>query len=114
MAENHLLDVAWGDHQWLHARPRCFELESGESVFQRRCTRCGRGFVVDLSSGARHAVHVSIFSFHRLHDEVTQRWLGELCPGERTPSDEHDRNRWIAELRIAWDRSRGKEDVDDE
>jgi hypothetical protein len=82
------MSATWGDHQWLQPRPRRFELESGESVFQRRCTRCGRGFVVDLSSGARHAVHASIFSFHRLHDEVTQRWLGEpvLASGRRRTS----------------------------
>jgi hypothetical protein len=98
--------VRWGDHHWLD-KPRHFHLESGQSIFQRRCVQCGRDFVIDESSGARHAVRVSIFSFHRLTDEVTQRWVGEACPGKRLPSNDVDREKEIAELRIQWDRSRG-------
>jgi hypothetical protein len=98
--------ATWGDHQWLQPTPRRLELESGGSVFHRRCTRCGRDFAIDRSTGVRHAIQVSIFSLHRLHDEVTQRWLAEGCPGERLPADEDDRKRRDAELRISWDRSR--------
>jgi hypothetical protein len=105
MANDDILN-AWGGHQWLQRRPRHFELESGESVFQRRCTQCGRDFVIDMPSGARHAVHVSIFSFHQLHDDVTQRWLGEPCPGERVLSDDGDRKKKVAELRVAKERRR--------
>lgn len=93
--------LEWGDHRWLQRRPRCFEFESGESVFQRRCTRCGRDFIVEHPSGTRYAVFVSIMSFQRLDDEVTRRWLSEPCPGKRLPSDDEDRKKRIEELRVA-------------
>jgi hypothetical protein len=105
MAENDS-STSWGSHQWLDRRPRHFELESGQSIFESRCTRCGRDFAVEISSGARYGIRASVFSFHRLHDEVTERWLSQPCPGERLQSDLHDKNRWIAELRISWTRSR--------
>jgi hypothetical protein len=94
--------AAWRDHQWVAGGPRQFDLESGQTVLQRRCSRCGRDFVVDLSSGAHHAIYVSIFSFYRLHDEVTQRWVGRPCPGKRLPADEDDRKKPVTELRITW------------
>jgi hypothetical protein len=109
LSQVHMSDDAqatWGDHQWFQPNPRRLELESGVSVFQRRCTRCGRDFLIDRSSGVRYAVHASIFSFHRLHDEVTQRWLNERCPGKRLPSDESDRQKRAAELRLSWQQSR--------
>jgi len=106
MAEDQPSDEGWGNHQWLDQSPRHFVLESGQIVFQRRCTRCGRDFVVDISSGARYAVQASIFSFHRLHEEVAQRWLGQLCPGARLTLDEDDRKKHIVELRISWERAR--------
>lgn len=93
--------LEWGDHCWLERRPRRFELESGESVFQRRCARCARDFVVRALSGSRCAVAVSILSFHRLEDEVTQRWLSEACPAKRLPSDDEDRTKIVEEFRIA-------------
>jgi hypothetical protein len=93
--------LMWGDHRWFQYRPRQLELVSGESIFQRHCTRCGRDFVIDMLSGARHAVWVSILSFYQLHDEVTERWVAELCPGKRLPSDDEDRNKQVAELGVA-------------
>jgi hypothetical protein len=97
--------VTGREHRWVLSGPRLFELKSGRSVFQTGCVRCGRDFVIDRSSGARHAVHVSIFSFHRLSDEVAQRWALEPCPGERLPSDDSDRKNRIAELQISWQQS---------
>ena len=61
--------------------------------------------MIDRSLGARQAVHVSIFSFHRLGDEVAQRWAVEPCPGARLPSDDSDRKNQIAELQISWQQS---------
>jgi hypothetical protein len=54
-----------------------------------------------MLSGTRHAVCVSISSFYQLHDEVTKRWVAELCPGKRLPSDDEDRNKEVAELEVA-------------
>jgi hypothetical protein len=58
--------------------------------------RCGRDIVTVLSSGSRHAVHVSMFCFYPLDDEVTERWLTEPCPGKRLPRDDDDRQRQVA------------------
>ncbi len=88
--------VTGREHRWVLSGPRLFELKSGRSVFQTGWVRYGRDFVIDRSSGARHAVHVSIFSFQRLSDEVAQRWAVEPCPGERLPSDDSDRKNQIA------------------
>jgi len=54
-----------------------------------------RDFVEDSASGERHAVYVSVFSFRRLPEPVTKRWLGELCPGEPLPNDIDLRRRLI-------------------
>ena len=94
------LYITWGDHQWFQRKARQLELVSGESVFQRRCMRCARDFVIDALSGARHAVAVSTFSFHPLQDKITQRWLAEPCPGLRLPGDDDDRELQVAELRV--------------
>ena len=98
MANEKVLE--WGGHQCLQRRPRHLELESSQSVFQRGCTRCGRDFVIEVSSGDRSAVVVSILSFQRL-DEITRRWLSESCPGKRLPGDDADRTKRIKELRVA-------------
>ena len=94
--------ATWDDHRWFQPSPRRLELERGDSVFQRRCTRCARDFLVDRSSGLRYAVYIAAFSFHQLEDEVTQRWLSERCPGKRLPSDDLDRQKRATELRISW------------
>jgi hypothetical protein len=60
---------------------------------QHHCSRCGRDIVTVLSSGARHAAYTSVLCFYRLDDEVTRRWLSELCAGARLASDEEDRKK---------------------
>jgi hypothetical protein len=80
MTNDDLFHAGWGDHQWVQAHARLIKIESGEAIFQHRCTRCGRDFITLLSSGRRYAVGVSMFSFHQLDDEVSQRWLGQQCP----------------------------------
>jgi hypothetical protein len=88
---NDTLDGTSGKHQWLERREPHFKNELGEAVIQHQCERCGRDIVTVLSSGSRHAVHVSIFCFYTLDDEVTARWLTEPCPGKRLPRDDDDR-----------------------
>jgi hypothetical protein len=88
---NDTLDGTSGKHQWLERREPHFKTELGEAVIQHQCVRCGRDIVTVLSSGSRHAVHVSIFCFYPLDDEVTERWLTEPCPGKRLPRDDDDR-----------------------
>jgi hypothetical protein len=70
-------------------------------VLQRHCVQCGRDFITELSSGSRYAVFVSATSFYRLADEVTERWLREPCPGKRSPSDDEDRNKKIAQFTVS-------------
>jgi hypothetical protein len=93
---NHTLDGTSGKHQWLERREPHLKIESGEAVIQHQFVRCGRDIVTVLSSGSRHAVHVSISCFYRLDDEVTERWLTEPCPGKRLPRDDDDRQRQVA------------------
>jgi cell division septation protein DedD len=101
MTSDNPFDTSWSTHQWLTGRPRDFELESGDSVRQSHCVKCGRDFLTDLSSGSRHAVFVSVLSLCRLHEEITQRWLREPCPGNRLPADARDRGKRGAEFRIS-------------
>jgi hypothetical protein len=93
---NHTLDGTSGKHQWLERREPHLKIESGEAVIQHQCVRCGRDIVTVLSSGSRHAVHVSMSCFYPLDDEVTERWLTEPCPGKRLPRDDDDRQRKVA------------------
>jgi hypothetical protein len=95
-------DAGSNGHEWLQLNARQLEIERGHLVEQRHCVRCGRDFITDLSSGLRYAVAVSILSFHRLADEVTERWLREVCSGERRSGDDNDRERKIAELSVSW------------
>ena len=92
----------WNTHLWL-AAPRPIVIEFGQTVIQHRCARCGRDLVTNTSSGSLIAVFVSAISFHQLSDEVTERWLGESCPGRRLSSDEEDRSKRIAELKVLHD-----------
>jgi hypothetical protein len=87
------------DHQWCERREPHLKIESGEAVVQYHCGRCDRDIVMILSSGRRHAVHTSVLCFYRLDDDVTRRWLSEPCPGERSPRDDEDRKRLVAEIR---------------
>jgi hypothetical protein len=91
----------WNEHQWSQPNPRHVEIESAKPLLQRHCIRCSRDFVMDPSSGSTYAVLVSAMSFYRLEDEVTERWIGELCHGKKIPSDDADRNRKIAELTVS-------------
>jgi hypothetical protein len=79
---------SWNTHVWTTRR---LELAPGQPLTQQVCRECGRAFVDECSTGKRYAVHVSIFKFHRLCDEVTSRWLAEKCPAERLMADEADR-----------------------
>jgi hypothetical protein len=93
--ETHPPDENWKSHKWSDPSPRRFEIQSGVFVLQQHCVECGRDFIT-VPSGSRHAVLVSMFSFLRLGDEVTKRWLGEPCPGRPLPADNEDRQKRIA------------------
>jgi hypothetical protein len=94
-------DAAWSSHRWLLPQPRRLEVESGEAVLQRHCVQCGRDFITRMTSGSRFAVFISATSFHRLVDEVTERWLRQPCPGTRTSSDEVDRSKRVAQYTVS-------------
>jgi hypothetical protein len=98
--------VVKGDnHRWLK-RSGYLELKSGHSVVHTGCALCGRTFLIDMAAGFSYAVHASVFSFHRLSDEVEHRWLNEPCPGEYVPSDDADRKNRVAELQVSWETKR--------
>ena len=85
----------WDSHNWSSANGRKVEIEPGKPVLQHHCSRCGRDFIEDSSSGERHAVYVSVFSFRRLPDFLAKRWLEELCPGTSLPEDNQIRSKLI-------------------
>jgi hypothetical protein len=58
-------------------------------------------WVMDPSSNSTYAFFVSAISFDRLSHEVTKRWLSEPCPGRHLPTDDEDRTKIIAALRVA-------------
>ncbi len=92
-------DETWNTHQWLSS-PRRLAVEPSNAVLHHHCVRCGRDFVIDPSSNSSHAVFVSAISFDQLADEVTKRWLNEPCPGRHGSSDDEDRTKIIAVLRV--------------
>ena len=77
----------WNTHDWVS---RSLELVPGHRLIQYGCRECGRTFVDEYSTGERYAVHVSVFIFHRLSDDVTARWLSEACPFNRQMADDAD------------------------
>jgi hypothetical protein len=85
---------AWNSHRWSSTNPRQIELEPGRSVLQHHCSRCRRDFV-ESTSGERWAVYVSVFSFKRLPDQISARWVDEMCPGAPMPFDREIRSRLI-------------------
>ena len=76
-------------HDWSISR---LELVTSQPIIHQVCRECRRGFVEEFSTGERYAVHISIFRFYRLSDEVTARWLSEKCPGELLKKDDADRD----------------------
>ena len=85
----------WNSHRWASPRGRKVEIEPGNPLVQHHCTRCARDFVEDPSSGERHAVFISVFSFRMLPDQINQQWLAEMCPGAPLPLDMEVRGKLI-------------------
>ena len=73
----------WSSHQWASARGRQVEIESGNPLVQRHCTRCARDFVEDPASGERHAVYVSVFSFRCCPTKSISSGLPRCVRGRR-------------------------------
>jgi hypothetical protein len=84
MAANH---PTWDSHEW---ETRSVELKSPNPATQYTCKNCARHFLEEESTGDRYAVHIGIVQFDRLSDDVTRRWLSEMCPGERLEGDFDD------------------------
>ena len=81
-------------HRWHERRAPHLKIETGESVAQYHCERCGRDFVMVLASGVFHAAYPSALFFYRLDSEVTFRWL-DHCPGEHLATDAQDRELFV-------------------
>jgi hypothetical protein len=80
----------WLSHKWTSVRGRSLAI-AGKTLRQFKCRHCRRDFVQETGSGERYAVHVSMFGFDRLADEVTDRWLKQPCPHTAPRSDDDDR-----------------------
>jgi hypothetical protein len=86
---------AWNSHDWTSATGRKVEVEPGKPLVQHHCARCRRDFVEDTPTGERYAVYVSVFSFRKLPDPISKRWLDERCPGAPLPIDVELRGKLI-------------------
>ena len=73
-------------HTWLSPEGRRLEIESGKPLLHRFCTTCHRNCVCDLLTGNWYTVFPRMFDFEH-HDDVSERWLKEACPGEYLNSD---------------------------
>jgi len=78
----------WETHDWFD---RPLEIDPGERITQFICRKCGRAFAND-ADGRRYAIHASAFAIYRLSDEVSDRWLSELCPSGLNQADLHDKS----------------------
>ena len=59
---------------------------SGVQFLHRRCRRCARDFATTADKIVWRAVHVGIFEFIFLGDEVTARWIEEQCSTATAPN----------------------------
>ena len=84
------MDYFWLSHKWISTRGRSLDIK-GKSLRHFKCRHCRRDFVEEAVSGERYAVHVSIFDFDRLADEVSARWLNQPCLHTAPRSDDDDR-----------------------
>ncbi len=80
----------WPTHQWVPPEGRTLEIK-GKDLKHHRCDACKRDFLEELASGERYAVEVLTFTFERLSQEVTDRWLRSACPQHPPAADEEDR-----------------------
>jgi hypothetical protein len=84
------------------------ELDLGLPLNQLVCLNCGRDFIEECSTGKRYGVSISAFRVDRLSDEVTSRWLSEMCPGERLTADDEDRRTRFLNSPVANPRPQGR------
>jgi hypothetical protein len=73
------------NHDWHERSEPHFRLNSGETVVEQHCHKCGRKIAIVLSSDKRYAVYASVLYFYRLDDEVTRRWLSERALASAYP-----------------------------
>jgi hypothetical protein len=90
---------AWNSHNWSEVKGRKLEIEPGKPLIQHHCSRCGRDFVEDAQTRERSAVYVSVFSFRKLPEPISKRWLRELCPGDPLTDDLLVRSKLVETLR---------------
>jgi hypothetical protein len=85
----------WNSHHWSTAQGYRVEVEPGQPLIRRHCSRCRRDFVEDPSTGQRYAAYISVFRLRRLPESITKQWLAELCPGAPLPYDVEVRSKLI-------------------
>ena len=63
----------------------------GLEMFLSHCQKCGRDFVRTGGTHHWYAAHIGVFSIDVLLPKISERWLSEPCPMERSASDEAER-----------------------
>ena len=85
------MNSAWNTHQWIGSRGYVVRQNDRLLGLHRRCSLCGRDFLLDVESGTTHAVRVAGIRFERLAPRITARWLSERCPKKVIGTDDDDR-----------------------
>jgi hypothetical protein len=76
------------NHSWLRRQVQI----DGRTFIHRRCLVCRRDFARPSDEGGWRAVHVGVLSFDFLDDEITQRWVSEICPGRPLPGEQDSKH----------------------
>ena len=89
MDENEVLH----SHLWSDGAAAHQVQQDGQTILHHRCIRCGRDFAQGLDQTyGWQAAHVGLLRIELLARCVSERWLGEPCPGQIPPGDDIDRS----------------------
>jgi hypothetical protein len=80
----------WSTHHWVPPLGRVLQIK-GHALRHLQCEACKRDFIEEMESGERYAVNVGTFSFERLSDKVTDRWVRTPCRDHPPVDDAEDR-----------------------
>jgi hypothetical protein len=78
-------------HSWTKGLPPRQILQDGRTLLHHHCNRCGRDFGFELDGSGWHAIYVGVFRVEVLVENVSRRWVTDMCPGRLLPSDDIDR-----------------------
>ena len=71
--------------------------QDGQIILHNRCALCGRDFAQGLDErNDWQAAYLGLLRIEALADDVSERWVSEVCPGQFLPEDDEARAKWLA------------------